>query len=127
MEFKVNIADKSGKTYKYILKEPEANKLLGLKVGDKFPGSIIGINDYEFQITGGSDFAGFPMRKDIMGQRRIKILTGKTLGMKESKYKGWRRRKTMSHHDIRVKKCWALSDVSNNRKNRLECSAKKLR
>ncbi len=95
MEFKINISEKSGKSYKYILKEPDAAKLVGLKLGDSFAGSIIGANDYEFKITGGSDNAGFPMRKDIGGVRRIKILTGKSVGVKTIKSKGWRRRKTL--------------------------------
>lgn len=100
MEFKINIALKDGKSYKCILKEPDAAKLVGLKVGDSFTGSIIGANDYEFKITGGSDNAGFPMRKDIGGVRRVKILTGKSVGLKTIKAKGWRRRKTMRGNTI---------------------------
>jgi len=55
-------------------KEVEASKesqLLGKKIGDKVEGSIIGLEGYELTITGGTDKAGFPMRKDIVGVHKI--------------------------------------------------------
>ncbi len=100
MEFKINIAGKNGKSYKTVLKEPGTARLIGLKIGDTFDGSIIGLPGYEFKITGGSDNAGFPMRKDIQGARRARILTGKSVGLRRIKQKGWRRRKTMRGNTI---------------------------
>ncbi len=100
MEFKINIGDKAGKSYKIILKEPEAANLIGLKIGSSFNGSVLGLNGYEFKITGGSDNAGFPMRKEVMGSRRVRILTGKSVGLKKVKQKGWRRRKTFRGNTI---------------------------
>jgi small subunit ribosomal protein S6e len=100
MEFKINIAGKGGKSYKTILKEPDTAKLIGLKIGDVFDGSIIGLIGYEFKITGGSDNAGFPMRKDILGSVRARILTGKSVGLRKLKQKGWRRRKTVRGNAI---------------------------
>ena len=39
----------------------------GMKIGDIIKGGLIGFPNYEFQITGGSDTSGFPMRKDVHG------------------------------------------------------------
>ena len=100
MEFKINIGDKAGKSYKIILKEPEAANLIGLKIGNSFNGSVLGLNGYEFKITGGSDNAGFPMRKEVTGSRRARVLTGKSVGLKRVKQKGWRRRKTFRGNTI---------------------------
>jgi small subunit ribosomal protein S6e len=57
------------------MKEFEDLKALnGLKIGQTFKGEIIDYPGYEFQITGGSDNAGFAMRKDINNNARAKIL-----------------------------------------------------
>lgn len=100
VEFKLAIGDSaSKKTYKAELKSPDADKLIGKKIGDKFKGELFGLAGYELQITGGSDNAGFPMRQDIQGPTRIKaILTGGT-GF-HSKRKGLRRRKSVRGNTI---------------------------
>jgi len=73
MEFKLTIND-GAKAYKHVIKEPEAAVFLGLKIGDKIKGDGIGIPGYEFIITGGSDNAGFPMKKGIQGSERARML-----------------------------------------------------
>jgi small subunit ribosomal protein S6e len=52
-------------------------------VGSELDGNLIGLEGYKFLISGGSDDAGFPMRKDIDGSRKKKILAGKTIGVKK--------------------------------------------
>jgi small subunit ribosomal protein S6e len=47
--------------------------LYGMKIGHVFEGSIIGIPK-KLKIIGGSDKDGFPMRADIEGARKVKIL-----------------------------------------------------
>ena len=53
---------------------------------------------YEFQITGGSDYCGFPMRKGILGQRK-KITIYGGVGFRGAE-KGIQRRKTVCGHKI---------------------------
>lgn len=80
-EIKCVINDvKAGKSYNKA--SPDAN-FTGRKIGDKLPGDLIGIEGYELQITGGSDSAGFPMRKDIDGMGRKKPLLRGSTGSKE--------------------------------------------
>ena len=102
-EFKLAIGDsKSKKTLKAELKSPDADQLVGKKVGDKFRGELLGLMGYEFEITGGSDKSGFPMRKDVegLGIRRL-LLAGKTVGFKPSKkFKGIRQRKSVRGNTI---------------------------
>ncbi len=100
MEMKLNISDpKNGKTYKRVLTEEKAEPLYNKKIGDKINGDTIGFEGYEFEITGGSDFCGFPMRKDIEGTVRKKILSTKSTGIK-AKRKGIRVRKTVAGNTI---------------------------
>lgn len=99
MDLKINIADKSGKTIKKELKDEQGQVLYGKKIGDKFHGEVLDMPGYEFEIAGGSDYCGFPMRKDVNGIMRKAILT--TTG-KGNKYKraGMRLRRTVSGNTI---------------------------
>ena len=78
-EFKVVIGTKNGKSYQKDLKGAEAEHLHNLKIGDKVSGDAIGFSGYEFEITGGSDKCGFPMRRGVQFARK-KILTMKGVG-----------------------------------------------
>ncbi|MFX1338039.1 MAG: S6e family ribosomal protein [Promethearchaeota archaeon] len=72
----------------------------GLKIGDTIKGGLIGFPNYEFQITGGSDASGFPMRKDVHGPVKKKILVSKRgIGYKPMR-KGQKRRKTVRGNEI---------------------------
>jgi len=65
-EFKLNIADpKESKCIQRTLTEQGAALLIGMKIGDVVKGDDVGLPGYEFVITGGSDFCGFPMKKGI--------------------------------------------------------------
>lgn len=94
-DIKVVIADpKTGKCYQKEVKSDVAVAFLGMKIGQNFKGETIDLAGYEFMITGGSDTAGFPMRKDVAGIRRKKIFAISGVGMKR-KDKGVRQRKTV--------------------------------
>jgi small subunit ribosomal protein S6e len=94
VEFKLTIADpKTGKCVQKAVSEPAARSLIGLKVKDTVRGESIDLPGYEFIITGGSDYCGFPMRKGILGVRK-KILMGKGVGFRGGA-KGMKTRKTV--------------------------------
>ncbi len=50
---------------------------IGKKIGETVDGNLIGYPGYEFEIRGGSDIAGFPMRKDVQGGIKKRVLVGK--------------------------------------------------
>ncbi len=101
-EFKAVIGLKSGKCVQKEIKEDQAKPLLGMKIGDKVNGNEIGFEGYEFEITGGSDYCGFPMRKDVDGQARKRILAIGGVGLKKAG-KGIRQRKTVCGNTIHAK------------------------
>jgi len=85
MEFKVNIGDpKSGKTAKTIVTGDQTKAFLNKKIGDKVNGDEFGYHGYEFEITGGSDYCGFPMRRDVSGTMRKKILMVGGVGLRKN-------------------------------------------
>ncbi len=103
MAFKINISEKSGKTFKL---EAEAKSLIGKELHDKVNGIEISpdLEGYEFEITGASDKAGFPALDFVEGVGLKRVLLGYGKGMhirpkgdkkKGKKPKGLRLRKTV--------------------------------
>ncbi len=72
--FKIVVSDpKTGKAIQKEVKGDDTRLLIGKKIGDIINGEIIGLEGYKLQITGGSDFAGFPMRKEIEGTGKKRV------------------------------------------------------
>ncbi len=85
-QIKVVIGDpKTKQSLQQEFKDDAAKPLLGLRIGDKIAGEALDFSGYEFEITGGSDFAGFPMRTDVPGFVRKKILAVNGVGVKNKK------------------------------------------
>lgn len=100
VEFRAVINDpKDGKSYQTAVTGHHANSLIGKKIGDVIDGIFVGLPGYKLEITGGSDKDGFPMRKDLPGPRRKKLLVSRSLGFK-AKEGGLRRRKNMRGNTI---------------------------
>ncbi len=72
----------------------------GMKIGDTIKGGLVGFPNYEFKITGGSDSSGFPMRRDVHGPVKKKILVSKHGTGYKPKRKGQKRRKTVRGNEI---------------------------
>ncbi len=99
-EFKLNIGDsKTGKTVKKVVSGDQADVFLKKKIGDNVKGDPAGFAGYEFLITGGSDYCGFPMRKDVEGTARKKILIVSGIGIRKNR-KGRRIRRTVAGNTI---------------------------
>lgn len=97
VEFKVVINDvKTGKSYQKIVNDAS---LIGKKVKDKFDGKLVGLQGYELEITGGSDSAGFPMRRDVETSGRKKLLLTKGPAV-HIVSKGMKKRKTVRGNTI---------------------------
>jgi small subunit ribosomal protein S6e len=99
MDIKINIADKSGKCVKKELKDEQGIVFYNKKIGDKVNGELLDMPGYEFEIAGGSDYCGFPMRKDVNGIMRKAILTTTGLGNNYNR-KGMRLRRTVAGNTV---------------------------
>ena len=90
MPFKIVIGEpKTRKAYQI---ERDVPSLIGLKIGDTFDGSAVGLTGFSLELTGGSDKEGFPMRREIPGPGRKKMLLSGPPGFKPWR-KGQRKRK----------------------------------
>ena len=94
-KFKIVLSDpETGKAQKIELEGTKAAPLIGRRIGDIMDGTILGLPGYKIQITGGTDKDGFPMRPDIHGGVRTKVIVSSGPGFKP-KRKGERRRKML--------------------------------
>ena len=87
-EFKFAVGNPgTKKTYKVEKKDSDAQAFFGMKVGQEFNGELLGFNGYKLKITGGSDYSGFPMKAEIEGSAKKKILlrTG-NVGFRKRRY-----------------------------------------
>jgi len=75
VDFRVVVSDsKSGQAYQITASGPAANKFIGKGIGDTVGGDAVGLAGYSLKLTGGTDKDGFPMRADLPGPGRKKIL-----------------------------------------------------
>ena len=92
VEFKAIVNDvKTGKSYNVAVSGHHANSLIGINIGEVVDGIFVGLPGYKLKITGGSDGNGTPMRRDLPGNKRVKLLLSDSLGFHE-KYPGQRKR-----------------------------------
>jgi len=99
VNFKIVISDpKTKKAYQKEVEHAQSG-MVGKKIGDTVSGNNIGCSGYEFQITGGSDKDGFPMRADVEGTGRKRVLVTKGTGFRE-KSRGIRKRKSIRGNTV---------------------------
>lgn len=100
VEFKVVVNDvKSGKSYNIPVSGHHANSLIGKKINDEVDGIFVSLPGYKLQITGGTDKDGFPMRHDIPGSARRRLLLSRGLGFKPTEL-GKRKKKSIRGNTI---------------------------
>ena len=91
MPFKINIAEKKGKTYHL---ESGSEELLGKELKSKIDGKDIlpDLEGYEFEITGASDKSGFTAMANAEGIGLTKLLLSYGKAMKKRPRKEGKRR-----------------------------------
>jgi small subunit ribosomal protein S6e len=100
VEFKVVVNDiQSGKSYNIPVSGHHANSLIGKKINDEVDGIFVSLPGYKLKITGGTDKDGFPMRYDVPGSTRRRLLLSRGLGFKPTEL-GKRKKKSIRGNTI---------------------------
>ncbi len=87
------------RAFQIVISGDKAQKLIGMKIGDRIDGSIVGLPGKILEIRGGSDLSGFPMRPDIPGGVKKRVLLSGPPGF-HPREDGERRRKTVRGNTI---------------------------
>ena len=100
MPFKLVISDpETGKAIQYELDDAKTNSLVGKQVGEIVEGDALGLPGYKLKITGGSDTSGFPIRPDVHGSGKKRILIRGPPGFRPDR-KGTAQRKTVRGREL---------------------------
>ncbi len=103
MALKLVISDPgSGLSVQKEVADEALKGFMGAKIGDTLKGELVDLHGYEFVLTGGSDYCGFPMRRDVPGVGRKKILAYHGVGVKKG-LKGMLQRKTVCGNTVHAK------------------------
>jgi small subunit ribosomal protein S6e len=99
-KFKVIVSDPQTGTSKVIeVEEARAVPFLGKKIGETMDGAIIDMPATKLQIMGGSDNDGVPMKPNVHGGVRRKVVLSNGIGF-NAKRDGERRRKAVRGNTI---------------------------
>lgn len=94
-KFKIIISDPEKGNSKVVeLEETRAVPLIGRKIGEMIDGSVVDLPGHKVQITGGSDKDGFPIRQNVHGGVRRRVVLSGGVGFNPQN-DGERRRKTV--------------------------------
>jgi small subunit ribosomal protein S6e len=89
---------KTRRSAKVEVKDPKSQFFIGLKIGDTVDASSAGI-PVKLKVTGGSDRSGTPMRSDIIGTGKKKVLLSDGPGLRLGR-QGFRKRKLVRGNTI---------------------------
>ena len=99
-KFKVVISDPTdGKSKVVEVEEARAAPFIGKKLGEIIDGIVVDMPATKLQILGGSDSDGVPMRGDVHGGIRRRVVLSEGAGF-NPKREGERRRKTVRGNTI---------------------------
>lgn len=94
-KFKVIISDpETGKSKSLEVEESRAVPLVGRRIGEEVDGTVVGMTGHKLRITGGSDKDGFPIRPNVHGGVRVRVIITEGVGFRSAR-KGERQRKTL--------------------------------
>lgn len=96
--FKLNVSDAAGRSVSKELKDAEAVPLLGLEIGSDADAAMLGLPG-TITITGGSDKSGVPMRSDVHGAARKRVLMSRGVGLRKAE-RGGRVRKLVRGNQV---------------------------
>ncbi len=89
----------TGKAIQYELDDAKTNALAGKTVGEIVEGDVLGLPGYKLKITGGSDTSGFPIRPDVHGSGKKRVLIHGPPGFRPQR-KGTAKRKTVRGREL---------------------------
>lgn len=98
-EFEVVVGDPTGETEQFEIEGQDANRFLGRELGDEVDAAAVGIDGLTLELTGGSDAAGRPMRKDVPGADLKELLLEGGVGYHPTR-EGERKRVTVRGREI---------------------------
>lgn len=84
----------TGTSQRVEIEDAQLRPLVGTRIGMTIDGAIAGMQGYKLKLTGGTDKDGIPMRPDVHGSAKARIVLSGGVGYKP-KDKGMQKRKVV--------------------------------
>jgi small subunit ribosomal protein S6e len=91
----------TGTSQKVELEDNRMGPLVGRRIGEVIDGSVADLAGHQLQLTGGTDKDGIPMRPDVHGSAKSRIILSGGVGYKP-KRKGERKRVVVRGNTVSV-------------------------
>lgn len=89
----------TGTSQRVEIEDAQLRPLVGTRIGMTIDGAIAGMQGYKLKLTGGTDKDGIPMRPDVHGSAKARIVLSSGVGYKP-KDKGMQKRKIVRGNTI---------------------------
>ena len=91
----------AGTSQKVELEDNRMGPLIGRRIGEVIDGTIADLAGHQLQLTGGTDKDGIPMRPDVHGSAKSRVILSGGVGYKPKK-KGERKRVVVRGNTVSV-------------------------
>ncbi len=89
----------TGTSQRVEIEDAQLRPLVGTRIGMTIDGAIAGMQGYKLKLTGGTDKDGIPMRPDVHGSAKARIVLSGGVGYKP-KDKGMQQRKIVRGNTV---------------------------
>jgi len=93
------VSDPNGTSQRVEIEDAQLRPLVGTRIGMTIDGAIAGMQGYKLKLTGGTDKDGIPMRPDVHGSAKARIVLSGGVGYKPSD-KGMKKRKVVRGNTV---------------------------
>ena len=93
------VSDPNGTSQRVEIEDAQLRPLVGTRIGMTIDGSFAGMQGYKLKLTGGTDKDGIPMRPDVHGSAKSRIVLSGGVGYKP-KDNGMKKRKVVRGNTI---------------------------
>ena len=93
------VSDPNGTSQRVEIEDAQLRPFVGTRIGQIIEGSLAGMQGYKLKFTGGTDKDGVPMRPDVHGSARARIVLSGGVGYKPTD-KGMQKRKVVRGNTI---------------------------
>jgi len=90
-----------GTSQRVELDDQQLRALYGTRIGQVVEGAVAGMQGYKIKLTGGTDKDGIPMRPDVHGSAKARVILSGGVGYKP-KNKGDKKRKVVRGNTVSV-------------------------
>ena len=89
----------TGTSQRVEIEDAQLRPLVGTRIGMTIDGAIAGMQGYKLKLTGGTDKDGIPMRPDVHGSAKARIVLSGGVGCKPTD-KGMQKRKVVRGNTV---------------------------